>query len=83
LAFYGPKPLKTTQNPKNCPLFQNLIRCANRAISDEMAFILKNAPNQLAEAVAAGGPCGAVGGCARSGPQQTNSSQYASKPTFR
>ncbi|MGB8368820.1 MAG: hypothetical protein ACLPYZ_02955 [Limisphaerales bacterium] len=41
------------QNPKNCPLFQNLIRCANCAFGDEIDLMLKHAPSQLAEAVAA------------------------------
>ena len=51
------------QDPKNYPLFQNLIRCANCASGGEMGLMLKNAPSQLAEAGAGGGPCGAVDDC--------------------
>jgi hypothetical protein len=42
---------KTAQNPKNCPLFQNLIRCANRIIGVEMALNRKNMmkPGQWSE----------------------------------
>jgi hypothetical protein len=63
------------QNPKNRPLFQNLIRCADCVIGGEMTSMLKNAPSQFAEAVAAGGPRGAVGDCTCGHPPQTNSSQ--------
>jgi hypothetical protein len=48
------------QNPKKRPPFQNLIRCTNRAIGAEMPCVLKNAPSQLVEAIAAGGSAGAV-----------------------
>jgi hypothetical protein len=50
-------------NPKKRPLFQNLIRCANWASGGEIALMSKDAPNQLAEAVAAGCSCGALGNC--------------------
>ncbi|MGA2324339.1 MAG: hypothetical protein ABSG22_10870 [Sedimentisphaerales bacterium] len=42
---------KMSAFPRSCPLW-------NRAIGDEMASMLKNAPSQLAEAVAAGGTSG-------------------------
>jgi hypothetical protein len=38
---------KTTQNPKNCPLFQKIIRCTNRAICAEMALNRKNDVNVM------------------------------------
>ena len=33
-----------THNPKKRPLFQNLIRCTNRAIGDEIALVLQKVP---------------------------------------
>ena len=53
LAFYRPKSKETSAFPKPYPL-------RNRAIGDEIALMLKDAPNQLAEAVAAGCSCGAL-----------------------
>jgi hypothetical protein len=57
LAFYRPKPKEMSAFPKTYWL-------RNRAIGDEMASMLKNAPSQFAEAVAEGGSCGAPGDCA-------------------
>jgi hypothetical protein len=76
LAFHRPKSKELSAFPKSYPL-------RNRASGDEIALMLKDAPSQLAEAVAAGGPCGALGNCACGHPPQTNSSQYASRPTVK
>jgi hypothetical protein len=55
LAFYRPESKESSAFPKPYPLRRRVIR-------DEMISMGKNAPSQLAEAVAAGGPAGAVPG---------------------
>jgi hypothetical protein len=51
LARYSPKSKESSAFPKPYPL-------RDRAISAEMALMLKNTPSQLAEPVAAGGTNG-------------------------
>jgi hypothetical protein len=75
LAFSRPKSKESSAFPKPYPL-------RNRAIGDEIALMLKDAPNQLAEAVAAGCSCGAMGVRVGGHPPQINSSQYAYILTF-
>jgi hypothetical protein len=55
LAFYRPKSKETSAFPKSYPL-------GKRGLCGEMALMLKNAPSQLVEAIAAGGSAGAVAG---------------------
>jgi hypothetical protein len=76
LAFYRPKSKELSAFPKTYWL-------RNRAIGAEMASVLKKAKSQLAEVVAAGCSCDALGGCARGHLPQTNSSQNASRPIIK
>jgi hypothetical protein len=55
VASSHPKSKELSAFPKSYPLRRRVIR-------DEMISMGKNAPSQLAEAVAAGGPAGAVPG---------------------